>query len=244
MNGAASFSGRLDAFLAWAQHAPLTWTLATVGAFVIASWIGRRVNGHPLANPVLVSVAITGLLLELTGTPYEEYYRGAQLISFLLGPATVALAIPLVENIALVKRALLPIAVSLACGSLAAIVSVVGVAHLLGVRESLLLSLAPKSVTAPISMAVADIIGGVPALAMVATVGTGVAGAIIATPLFNLMKVRDPAARGFAIGVAAHGIGTARAFQSSEVAGAFAGMAMALNGLLTAALLPALLALF
>lgn len=244
MSELSGFGERATQFLAFAQQAPLTWTGLTIAAFAFALWAGQWLNNNPLANPVLISVVLTGGALWLTGTPYADYFQGAQLISFLLGPATVALAVPLVENIALARRALLPICVSLVCGSLTAIISVVGIAFLLGAERPLLLSLSPKSATAPISMAVAEIMGGLPALAMVATVGTGIAGAIIAAPLFNLMKVRDPAARGFAIGVAAHGIGAARAFQTSEVAGAFAGMAMALNGLLTALLLPALVAMF
>lgn len=230
----------LAPFLDWAQHAPLTWVALTLGAYVVAMWIARLSNNHPLANTVLISVTLTGGVLLLTGTPYDEYFRGAQFIHFLLGPATVALAIPLVENIALVKRALLPIVAALAAGALTAIVSVVGLAWLLGGSPLLLASLSPKSVTAPIAMTVAEVVGGLPALAMAATVSTGILGAMIGRPLFERMKIRDPAARGFAMGVAAHGIGTARAFQTSEVAGAFASVGMALNGMLTAALLPLL----
>lgn len=230
--------------LTWAEQAPLAWIALTLGAFVVATWIAGKTGNHPLANTVMISVALVSATLWLTGARYEDYFRGAQFIHFLLGPATVALAIPLVENIALVKRALLPIVVALIVGALTAIVTAVGFAWALGGSPLLLASLAPKSVTAPIAMSVGEVIGGLPALAMVATVSTGILGAMIGRPLFDAMKIRDPAARGFAMGLAAHGIGTSRAFQASEVAGAFASVGMALNGMLTALLLPALAALF
>jgi len=233
----------LAALLAWSEQAPLVWIALTLGAFVVATWIARRSGNHPLANTVMISVALVSAALWLTGARYEDYFRGAQFIHFLLGPATVALAIPLVENMALVKRALLPIVVALVVGALTAMTTAVGFAWALGGLPLLLASLAPKSVTAPIAMSVGEIIGGLPALAMVATISTGILGAMIGRPLFDAMKIRDPAARGFAMGLAAHGIGTARAFQASEVAGAFASVGMALNGMLTALLLPALAAL-
>lgn len=235
--------GALAGFAAWALQAPLTWMALTLAAYVIAVWVARKLNNHPLANTVLISVALVSGALWLMGVSYDDYFRGAQFIHFLLGPAIVALAIPLVENIALVKRAMLPIFVALVTGALTAIVSVVGFAWALGGSHVLLASLAPKSVTAPISMAVGEVIGGLPALAMVAAVSTGIVGAMIGGPLFDAMRIRDPAARGFAMGVAAHGIGTARAFQASEVAGAFASIGMAMNGMLTAMLLPVLAAL-
>ncbi len=239
----ADIHQNLTSLMVWAEQAPLAWIALTLGAFVLATWIAGRTGNHPLANTVMMSVALVSAALWLAGARYEDYFRGAQFIHFLLGPATVALAIPLVENIALVKRALLPIVVALVVGALTAIVSAVGFAWALGGSPLLLASLAPKSVTAPIAMSVGEVIGGLPALAMVATVSTGILGAMIGRPLFDAMKIRDPAARGFAMGLAAHGIGTARAFQSSEVAGAFASVGMALNGMLTALLLPALAAL-
>jgi putative effector of murein hydrolase len=156
----------------------------------------------------------------------------------LLGPATVALAVPLVENLAKVRRALLPMAAALIAGSLTAIVSAVGVAALMGAPPEILASLAPKSVTTPIAMGVAERLGGIPTLTAVLVISTGIIGAMIVTPLMNLLRVRDYAARGFAVGIAAHGIGTARAFQVDPVAGTFAGLAMGLNGVVTAVLAP------
>jgi putative effector of murein hydrolase len=146
----------------------------------------------------------------------------------------VALGLPLWRSRAAVRRNLLPMCAALVAGSLTAIGSAVGIAWVLGAPHEILASLATKSVTAPIAMALSESIGGIPALAAVLVALTGILGSIVVTPLMNAMGIRDYAARGFAVGVASHGMGTARAFQVSEEAGTFAGIAMGLNGALTA----------
>jgi predicted murein hydrolase (TIGR00659 family) len=176
----------------------------------------------------------------LTGTSYETYFAGAQFVHFLLGPATVALAIPLHAQFRKVRAMARPVAVGLIAGSLAAIVAAIAVARLLGASLPTQLSLAPKSVTTPIAMGIAERIGGIPSLTAVLVIVTGIIGAVAARYLFDALRIQDPAIRGFAMGVASHGIGTARAFQVSEQSGAFAALAMGLNGALTAALVPAL----
>jgi len=222
-------------YLAASPLLGLTITLlAYQGAFVIY----RRSGNHPLANPVLIAVAALVTLLTLTGTSYQTYFSGAQFVHFLLGPATVALAIPLYQQAKRVKAMLLPVVVGLFAGSLTAILSAVAVARLLGASLPTQLSLAPKSVTTPIAMGIAERIGGIPSLTAVLVIFTGILGAVGARYVFDAMKLRDPAIRGFAIGIAAHGIGTARAFQVNEQSGAFAALAMGLNGALTALLLP------
>lgn len=213
---------------------PLLWLTATLMAFAIADAISARLNRHPLANPVMISAGLLVALLSLTGTPYATYFGGAQFVHFLLGPATVALGLPLWRNRAAVRRNLLPMCAALVVGSLTAITSAVLIGWLLGAPKPVLASLAAKSVTAPIAMALSDQIGGIPSLAAVLVVLTGIFGAVIVTPLMNALQIRDYAARGFAVGIASHGIGTARAFQVSEQAGIFAGIAMGLNGALTA----------
>jgi len=162
-------------------------------------------------------------------------------VHFLLGPATVALAIPLYTQFRRVKQMALPIAVGLLAGSLAAIVSAVLIAHWLGGSAATVFSLAPKSVTTPIAMGISERIGGLPSLTAVLVILTGILGAVAAPGLFRLCRIRDTAIQGFAMGVASHGIGTARAFQINEQMGAFAALAMGLNGLLTALLVPLLL---
>ena len=219
---------------------PLLWLTATVAAYEVGAWIFDRFGRRPLLNPVLVAVAVLIAVLAATGTPYETYFDGAQFVHFLLGPATVALAVPLFENRAHVRAALLPMLAALTAGSLTAIGSAVGIARLLGARGETLASMAPKSVTTPIAMAISEQIGGLPSLTAAFVIATGICGAVIATPLLNLLRLRDYRARGFAAGLAAHGLGTARAFQVDEMAGTFAGIALALNGLATSPLVPAL----
>ena len=168
------------------------------------------------------------------GTTYGTYFAGAQFVHFLLGPATVALGLPLWRNRAALVRNLLPMCAALVAGSITAIASAVLVAWALGAPGEIMASIAAKSVTAPIAMALTESIGGIPALAAVLVVLTGILGSVIVTPMMNALRITDFAARGFAVGVARHGIGTARAFQVSEEAGTFAGIAMGLNGALTA----------
>jgi predicted murein hydrolase (TIGR00659 family) len=219
---------------------PLLWLTATLWAYLAAHWLHERSHRNPLVNSVAIAVVLLIAVLTLTGASYETYFAGAQFVHFLLGPATVALAIPLYDNLRIVRRSVIPLAVALAAGSVTAIVSAVAIAWLLGADPVTLKSLAAKSVTTPIAMAISERIGGLPSLTAAFVLLTGVTGGMIVTPLMNLIRVRDGRAVGLAAGVAAHGVGTARAFQVGELAGTFAGTAMALNGLLTAILAPLL----
>jgi predicted murein hydrolase (TIGR00659 family) len=220
---------------------PLLGLTLTLLAYQGAVWINKRCGGHPLANPVLLAVIVLVALLWATGTPYATYFDGAQFVHFLLGPATVALAIPLYAQFHRLKRMAGPLLVALVAGSLTAALSAVLLGKLLGASDATLISLAPKSVTTPIAMGIAERLGGLPSLTAVLVILTGIVGAVGAQWLYALLKCRDPAVRGFALGVASHGIGTARAFQLGEQTGAFSALAMGLNGLLTAALLPVLM---
>ncbi len=222
---------------------PLLWLSMTLAVYLAGQWLFRRSGGRALFNPVALAILLLVSLLLLTGTPYATYFSGAQFIHFLLGPATVALAIPLYLHWERVRRLLLPILAGLLTGSLTAILSAMGVAWLLGGSPQTLLSLAPKSVTTPVAMGIAEKIGGLPSLTAVMVILTGVIGAVAAPALLKGLRIHDDAVKGFAIGVAAHGIGTARAFQISSLAGAFAGLAIGLNAMLTALLAPLIVAL-
>lgn len=235
---------RLNEIWVYLSTTPLVGLTVTLLAYQLAYWAYSRLRMNPLANPVAISVALLVFLLWVTGTPYATYFEGAQFVHFLLGPATVALAVPLYSNLDTLKRNLVPLGGALVAGSLAAVASAVGIGWLLGASRESLLSLAPKSVTTPIAMGITEKLGGLPSLTAVLVVATGILGAILARGTLNLLRIDDHAARGFAIGVAAHGIGTARAFQVSETMGAFAGLAMGLNGLLTAFLFPLLVRLW
>jgi predicted murein hydrolase (TIGR00659 family) len=210
----------------------------TLLIYAIADAVSLATHRHPLANPVLHSMWIIGAFLLLTGTSYTTYFAGVQFVHFLLGPATVALAIPLYENRKQVAAAILPMLVALVIGSITAIVSVVWLAEIAGLPRAVVLSLAPKSVTAGVAMGISQSLHADPSLTAVAVVITGIMGAVAVTPLMNRLGITDFRARGFAVGIAAHGIGTARAFQVDAVAGVFAGIAMSLNALVTSLLVP------
>ncbi|MDH4172812.1 MAG: LrgB family protein [Betaproteobacteria bacterium] len=237
-------SGRLTDIWVYLSASPLLWLTATLAAYQGAFWLYRKANMNPLANPVAIAVAALVALLWFTDTPYPVYFEGAQFVHFLLGTATVALAVPLYANLETLKKNLVPLGGALVAGSVVAAVSAVGIGWLLGASRETLLSLAPKSATAPIAMGVAEKLGGLPSLTAVLVVTTGILGAVLARGTLNLLRIDDHAVRGFAVGVAAHGIGTARAFQVSEKMGAFAGLAMGLNGMLTAFLFPVLVRLW
>jgi predicted murein hydrolase (TIGR00659 family) len=232
---------QLSEIWVYLSASPLLGLTITLLAYQAAFWVFKRSGMHPLANPVLIAVSLLVGLLMLTGTSYQTYFSGAQFVHFLLGPATVALAIPLYLQFNRVKAMLLPVIVGLSIGSLTAAFSAIGIARLFGASLPTQLSLAPKSVTTPIAMGIAERIGGIPSLTAVLVIATGILGAVAARYVFNAIRVFDPAIRGFAIGIASHGIGTARAFQVSEQSGAFAALAMGLNGALTALLLPLLI---
>lgn len=217
---------------------PLLHLTLTLVAYQIGQAIYRRANFNPLLNPVLVAIVIIVPVLLLSGTRYETYFDGAQFVHFLLGPATVALAIPLYRQSDLVRRSAVAIGASIVIGSLTAAGSAVGIGWLLGGTRDALVSLAPKSVTAPVAMAITERLGGLPSLTGVLVILTGILGAMLGTFVLNALGISNWAARGLAMGTASHGIGTARALQVNEVAGAFAGLAMGLNALATAALLP------
>lgn len=229
---------RLSELWVFLRVSPLWWLTVTVLAWVLAQHLAERAGRHPLVNPVLIAMLLVGGLVVATGTPYATYFAGAQFVHFLLGPATVAIAVPLFRHAALVRRNALAIGAALVAGSLVAVASAIGFGTLLGLPPDIVLALAPKSVTAAVAMGITEELGGDPALTAVLVITTGIVGAVVVTPLMNALRIRDYAARGFAVGLAAHGIGTARAFTVDPVAGAFAGLAMGLNAVLTALLVP------
>lgn len=234
----------LGALWVYLAASPLLHLTLTLLAYVIGQAVARACGLNPLANPVLIAVALLVALLSLTHTPYKTYFQGAQFVHFLLGPATVALAVPLYRQLDRLRRVWPALLASLVVGSLAAAGAAAGLAYALGGAPQVVASLAPKSVTAPVAMAISEKLGGVPSLTAVLVIVTGVLGAMLGPPLLDLLNVRDPAARGLAMGVASHGIGTARALQESETAGAFSGLGMGLNALATSVLLPLLARLF
>jgi predicted murein hydrolase (TIGR00659 family) len=217
---------------------PLFGLTATLVTYLLAHAASLRLGQPPWANPVLWTVLVLAALLTTSGTPYPTYFSGAQFIHFLLGPAVVALAWPLWQRRGRLRRqggALL--AAALAGGSAAA-GSAVAIGWALGLPADMLRSLAPKSVTAPVAMGIAEQLGGIPALAAVFAVLTGLVGAVSAKYLFDALRIASPEVRGFALGTASHGIGAARAMQVHPDAGAYAGLALGLQVVLASLLLP------
>ncbi len=221
---------------------PLLGLTATLLAHQAALAAHHRAGGHPLVNPVAVAVVLLGTGLWATRTPYATYFEGAQFVHFLLGPATVALAVPLYEQLHRLRRLWWPLLAGLLAGTVASGLTAVLVAWALGASPATLASLVPKSVTTPVAMGIADALGGLPSLTAVLVVSTGVVGAATGRYVLDAARVHDPMVRGFAMGTVAHGIGTARAFQVSAETGAFAGLAMGLSAVLSALLLPPLAA--
>ena len=231
----------LAAIWVYLSATPLLGLTITLVAYSLAYRLYIYANSNPLLNPVLTSVIALIILLVLTNTSYETYFEGGQFVHFLLGPATVALAVPLYQQCSKLRKLFLPVAITVISGVIIGAFSSIGIAWFLGASIETQLSLAPKSVTAPVAMGISEQIGGLPSLTAVLVVVTGIIGAVIGTKLFELMRIKDDSIKGMAMGITAHGIGTARAFQVSPEMGAFSGLAMALSAFATAIILPWLL---
>ena len=222
-----------DGLWVYLATSPLLWLAGTLVVWLIASGIAGLRPSNPLLNPIMLSIAAIATILCVAGIDYDAYFEGAQFIHFLLGPATVALGIPLYEKLSLVKSNLVPMLAALVVGSLTAVGSTVFFSHLFGFAPSVVASMAPKSTTAAVAMAISSGLHGDPALTAAVVVLTGICGAIVVTPMMNAMRIKDFSARGFAVGLASHGIGTARAYSVDPIAGLFSGIAMGLNAVLT-----------
>lgn len=225
------------------QNFPVLWLVVTLLVFLFASWINAKAGKTPFLHPVLVSLSLIIVVLELVDTDYATYMQGGQYIHLLLGPAVVALAVPLYDNIATVKRLLVPLLVGCICGAVVAAVSAIMIGAWFGLNDQILLTLAPKSVTSPIAIAIAEKMGGFPSLAAGLVLITGAMGCLIAPFVYKLLRIEEESVKGFVLGVGAHAMGTAFAFEYGMVAGAFGGLAMGMTGAFTAFLLPLLVPL-
>lgn len=223
----------------WLRTSPLLWLFVTIAGYEL----GRRLRdrtGHPLAQPVLVAIVLTGALVSLAGIDYTVYDEATAVLSFLLGPATVALAIPLFRHRHRLRGLVLPVLLGIGIGAAVSILSAVWLVELFGGSEELARTMAPKSTTVPVALALAEENGGVVELVAVFTTAAGIIGAVCAPTVLNLLRIRDPRARGLAVGAVSHGIGTSRMLHDEPVAGAFSGLAMGLTALATALWLPLL----
>jgi predicted murein hydrolase (TIGR00659 family) len=217
---------------------PLLWLPCTLLIYAGSSALHRRLDKAPIANPTLLTIAALVMILAGSGVPYKTYFESVAVLHYLLGTAVVALAVPLYRNAGRLRGRWVGMAVALLAGSLASIFVGLFLAILAQASASTVLSLAPKSATAAVSMEISRLIGGAPAVTATLTIMTGIIGAVGGPYVLNASRIRTPEARGFAMGVASHGIATARAFSESEVAGSFAGLGMVLNAILTALVVP------
>jgi len=217
---------------------PLLALILTLGAYQLGLMAYERAQRHPLANPILISVVLVALATLAIDMPYEKYFEGAQFVHFLLGTATVALAVPIHKGLGALRGRLVPLLAALAAGGTVSIASAVGITRLLHADPAIVGGFYAKSVTAPIAMGVAERIDASPTLTAVFAVATGILGAMLARFVLDFVGSKAWWQRGFALGVASHGIGTARAFSVSEEAGTYASLAMGLHGVLGAVLIP------
>ncbi len=225
----------------WAT--PLPGVLLTLLLYLGARWLQRRSGNHVFLNPTALTIAGLAVYLVVAEVPYPTYFESAKILHLLLGPATVALAVPLAQSLPMLGRLAFPLTAGLLAGNIAALTSAVLLGRILGAEREVVLSLAPKSVTTPIAMEIAAEIGGLPSLTAVLVILTGVLGAVLGPWTLDRLGIRDPAVRGTAMGVSAHGLGTAAIYTESAAAGASGGLAMGLSGLITAVIAPFLIRL-
>jgi predicted murein hydrolase (TIGR00659 family) len=217
---------------------PVLWMPITIGVYYGAVQIQRRVGSTPLLNPTLLTILIIAVVLINSGTSYDTYFQSVSILHYLLGTTVVAMAVPLYRNLRFVERNVALMGFALLAGSLASICLGYLCARELGAPSALLLSLAPRSATTAVSMEISRKIGGIPALTACLTIFTGIIGAMLGPGVLNALHIRSEAARGLALGAISHGIATARAFSESELTGCWASLAMALNAIVTAVLVP------
>ncbi|MFA6041450.1 MAG: LrgB family protein [Methylophilus sp.] len=220
---------------------PLFALIITLATYQLGYMLYVRANRHPIVNPVAICVLLTSVIIHFLDMPYAKYFEGAQFIHFLLGTATVALAVPIYNGFKCMKGKILHMWLALTAGGAVSIISSVAIAKYMGASDQIIGSMYAKSVTAPIAMGIAERINESPTLTVVFTVITGMLGAILAPYIMNLLKIQQWWIRGTAIGVGAHGLGITRAFSVNEEAGIYASMAMGLNGVISAIALPIVL---
>lgn len=217
---------------------PITWLLATLLAYRLALAVHRRAGNSAWLHPVAVATVLLVCVLLAGGISYETYFEGGRYIHMLLGPATVALAVPLYHQLQRLRRDWLSLLAGAFLGSAVAVALAMTLAWLLGGSQATVISMAAKSVTMPIAIGLTEKLGGVVSLTSALVMLTGILGGALTQPLLALMRIRETYITGFTLGVVAHGIGTARALHGGQEMGAFAGLAMGLAGLLTAVFVP------
>ncbi len=218
----------------------LLFTIAiTLGAYALSRELNKRYS-NPLVNVVFLSTALIIIILLLTGISFKQYQPGLRIMTFLLGPATVALAVPLYRNRQVLLKSFFPIVIGIVFGATANIITTILMAKLFSLNTVTTVSLVPRSVTIPIAVGIAKILSGDPSLTSAFVIATGILGTVITPILLNLFKVINPLARGIAYGTTAHGQGTATAMLEGEVQGSMSGVAMGLSAIYASLIAPLL----
>ncbi len=217
---------------------PMLSIALTLAAFLVANWLFARFRRPLWMPPVLIAALLLAAVVALSGIGFEEYEQGARWLTVLLGPATVALGVPLYQQMHHIRALWKPILVTLPLAATLAAAYALGIAWLMGASPLVLSSLAPKSVTAPIAMGIAEQLGGSVSLTLGGLLITGVLASVFVDWCVRWLNIKDDRIIGFALGLNGHAIGTARAFEISPTAGAFSSLGMGLTGVFTALFLP------
>lgn len=223
-------------------NTPIFGVGISIIAFTISSYIAKRTK-IVLLNPLLVAMLLVVGFLLLFDIDYEIYEPGGEMISFFLGPATVALAVPLYKQRDLLKKHLIPILVGITVGSASGVLSVIFMGKIMGMDSLLVSSMIPKSTTTPIAMEISEMLGGNPSLTVTFVIITGIAGYIFGEKLLKLFGITDPIAEGIALGTTSHAVGTAKAMEMGEVQGAMSSLAIGVAGIVTVVFVPGILIL-
>lgn len=205
----------------------------TIAAFLFGQWCKKKWK-FAICNPLLIAVIVIMLLLVVCDIDYDSYYEGAKYISYLLTPATVCLAIPLYQQLELLKKHAAAILVGVFSGAIASMAGILGLSILFGLTHEQYVTLLPKSITTAIGMGVSEELGGLVTITVAVIIMTGIWGNVIASAVCRLFRIEEPIAKGLAIGTASHAIGTARALEIGQVEGAMSSLAVAVAGILTA----------
>ena len=233
-----------ESLINYIQTTPLTWLILTISSFKLGIILYNKSNKNIFLQPIIVAYLIILTIVSFTNTPFKEYFKSVEIIHFFLGPATVALALPLYKNLKYIKSLFFPIFITLFFGSIFTISISVCILWFLDSNSLTILSMTTKSITAPIAIISSEQIGAIPSLAVGFVIITGIIGAVFGTTVFKIMRIKNDTSQGFALGLISHGIGTAKAVEISQRAAAFSALAMELNGIFTAILLPFFINLF
>lgn len=226
--------------LAWLRDSPLLMLTVTIGAYHLGCRLRERTGGHPVAQPVLVAIVVVAATVLALDVDYVDYRADTELIAFWLGPATVALAIPLHRQAARLRGLVAPMLVGITLGAIVSVTTAALLVRLAGGDDLLARTAAPKATTTPVAIGLAESLDAIAPLAAVLAILAGVLGAVAGPAVLTLLRIRDPRVRGLALGSVSHGIGTGRLLHDDETQGAFSGLAMGLTALATSALMPLL----